>query len=387
MPSVLVYRDRLLAPPEGFVPRQYQAFAKLRPVFLGSIRDRAFDLIRHDKAILGEVPGLRTGGTLLFKQFGRVPEPLLDWLKRHDVQIVHGQFGRGGALALPIARALRVPLVVTFHGGDATKQTHFRRSRPFPTIFQRRWQDLQAYASRFLCVSDFIRARLRDRGVADRLLEVHHLGVDLPPPPASTKVPSKRLLVVGRFVAKKGFRRAIQALRLIRANGIDLELDLIGDGPLRAELEQDAHGLPARFLGWRTSEQVADAMRHALALLVPSEAAAGGDSEGLPTVVLEAQARGLPVIATRHAGIPEAIEDGVTGLLAPEGDAAGLAEAIGRLSADPELRARLRQNALLSVREAFDAERQSRRLEQRLLALIGQRPDMADGFGQERGER
>ena len=145
---------------------------------------------------------------------------------------------------------------------------------------------------------------------------------------------------------------------------------LIGDGPLRAGLEAAAKDLLVRFLGWQTPDAVGSAMGRALGLVVPSRTAANGDGEGLPTVVLEAQARGLPVVATNHAGIPEAVTDGVTGLLAEEADVAGLADAIGRLAASPALRASLRDHGLQSVRRDFDATRQSERLEQRLLALI-----------------
>jgi glycosyltransferase involved in cell wall biosynthesis len=237
-------------------------------------------------------------------------------------------------------------------------------------VFQRRWRRLQQDARAFLCVSGFVRRRLQERGVRDELLSVHHLGVEMPPMPAEAPPNSDRVLCVGRFVAKKGFTDAIAALRLARAGGAALEMDVIGDGPLRPELEAAAQGLPVRFLGWRTPEQVARAMEEAFALLAPSRVAGSGDSEGLPTVVLEAQARGLPVVATRHAGIPEAVQDDTTGLLAAEGDVPALAAALGRLACEPALRARLRQAALVSVRADFDATRQSQRLERRLLALL-----------------
>lgn len=372
MPAVLVYRDRLLAPPEGFVPRQYRSFSTLRPVFLGCRRDSAIDAMQHETAILGEMAGIHALQVPLFRQFGQVPRILKHWAQARDVRIVHAQFGRGGALALPLARALGVPLVVTFHGGDASKDKHYRKGL-FPTVFQRRWQALQHEAVRFLCVSDFVRRRLQERGVRDDLLEVHHLGVEMPPmPPISDVVPpsSNRLLAVGRFVEKKGFFDAIAALRIARAQGAGLELELIGDGPLRAALQAAAQDLPVHFSGWRTPDQVAKAMQAACALLAPSRVAGGGDSEGLPTVVLEAQALGLPVVATRHAGIPEAVTDGATGLLADEGDVAALATAVGRLAREPALWSGLRQAALRSVRENFDATRQSQRLERRLLALL-----------------
>lgn len=369
MPSVLVYRDRLLAPSEGFVPRQYVAFERLRPVYLGCRADSALDRIAGEHVILGRLPGVAAPQVPLFRQLGVVPAALRDWARARGVRIVHAQFGRGGALALPLARALRVPLVVTFHGGDATKDTHFQPGLRRLGIFPRRWAALRREAALFLCVSDYVRRRLVERGVPAAKLQVHHLGVPmperLPPAPASTT-----LLAVGRLVEKKGFADAIETLRRLRDSHATLDLAIIGDGPLRQTLEDRARGLPVRFLGWQSPDQVATAMSRALALLVPSRSAARGDSEGLPTVVLEAQARGLAVVATRHAGIPEAVEDGVTGLLVPEGDVDGLARACGRLADDPGLRAALVDRAAVSVRAGFDAERQSVRLERLLLDVV-----------------
>jgi colanic acid/amylovoran biosynthesis glycosyltransferase len=111
-------------------------------------------------------------------------------------------------------------------------------------------------------------------------------------------------------------------------------------------------------------------MRRALLLAVPSRTASGGDSEGLPTVIMEAMALGVPVVATRHAGIPEIISDKVTGLLAPEADAKVLADAILALKTEPELANRLRGEAYADVRARFDADRQSALLERMLLEII-----------------
>ncbi len=114
-------------------------------------------------------------------------------------------------------------------------------------------------------------------------------------------------------------------------------------------------------------------MRRALLLVVPSRTASGGDSEGLPTVIMEAMAIGVPVVATRHAGIPEVVSDGVSGLLVPEADPTALAGAILAIKADPALAARLRGEAYADVRARFDAKRQSTLLERRLLEVIASR--------------
>jgi glycosyltransferase involved in cell wall biosynthesis len=152
-----------------------------------------------------------------------------------------------------------------------------------------------------------------------------------------------------------------------------LELVVIGDGPLRGDLQRRAAaaGIPARFEGWKSEADVKKAMRQALLLAVPSRTAEGGDSEGLPTVIMEAMTLGLPVVATRHAGIPEIVSDGVTGLLVPEADPSVLAQAILAIKADSGLVGRLRGEAYADVRSRFDARRQSELLERRLLEIAG----------------
>lgn len=363
--TILVYRDRLGVRSEvSFLRRMYSGFDRLSPVWLGCRVD--------DGASALDAPALQLGGNAidraLFKQFGVVPSrPDLAALKP---LLIHAHFGRGGAVALPLARALGVPLAVTFHGGDATKETHYRR-RAIPTIYQRRMAALMREAALFHCVSDHIRDVLLARGFPAAKLRVIRLGIETDPPvvpPAAETNPY--LLFVGRFVEKKGAAHLLDAMRFVREGGDMTELVLIGDGPLGAALRREAASLTGvNFLGWQPPAEVRARMRGALALVVPSVTAASGDEEGLPTVVLEAMAQGTPVIGSRHSGIVEAITDDASGLLVPPGDAHALADAMARLIADPGLRARLGAAGRRTVVERFDAKTQSHALEDVFLSL------------------
>jgi glycosyltransferase involved in cell wall biosynthesis len=115
-------------------------------------------------------------------------------------------------------------------------------------------------------------------------------------------------------------------------------------------------------------------MRSAVAVCVPSVAAQSGDSEGLPTVIFEAMAEGVPIVGSRHAGIAEAVEHQQTGILVPAGDPVALAEALAGLVAAPEMQLRLGLAARLAAGERFDVMRQSRRLENALLRVIDEHP-------------
>jgi glycosyltransferase involved in cell wall biosynthesis len=367
--SVLVYRDRIAPRSEAqFLRRQYVGFRRLRPVWVGCRTDDGLADLGVEPLILGRPGPMGAIDRLCFKQFGILP-PAPD-LAVLGAAIVHAQFGRGGALALPIANALGVPLVVTFHGGDATKEKHYAPGL-VPTIFQRRLGDLQRQASLFLCVSQFIRDRLAARGFPEAKLRVLRLGVEVDPETSrrATANPPE-FLCVGRFVEKKGIAHLIDAARILRDRESPARLVLIGDGPLKASLEAQARDLPnVTFTGWLPAPEVRRRLRAAMALCVPSVVSRDGDADGLPTVILEAMADGVPVIGSRQAGIAEAVEDGSNGLLVQPGSPVALAEAVEAMLAQPDRGAGLGVAARRTVEQRFNAATQSRLLEDTLLEV------------------
>ena len=361
----LVFRDKLLLPSEGFIANHYTAFDALRPVYVANqFGWRAAELSGRQIAT--------TSSTLTrfaFKQFGTAIDPsrFTDGSGRPPA-VMHAHFGRGGALALPLARALDIPLFVTFHGGDATKQTH-QRSRLLPSVYQRRLARMHDYVCAYLCVSDFVAGRLRAQGFPQAKLRTHYIGVPLTqmaPPTARTA--DAPLLFVGRFVEKKGIDTLLAAMRLVAASNPAIRLEIAGSGPLHHHMRTQASDLPGvTFLGWQTPDQLAARLASCSAMVVPSQQAANGDCEGLPTVVLEALRAGVPVVATRHAGIPEIITDGETGLLVKERDPAALAAAILRHYAMGDAAQTFVNAGQKRLRVDFDAAQQSRRLQQILL--------------------
>ncbi|MGD9616034.1 MAG: glycosyltransferase [Alphaproteobacteria bacterium] len=373
--TILVYRDRIVPRSEvHFLRRLYIGFERLSPVWIGRHRGDGLADLGVEPLLLGG-SGARGGlDRSLFKHFGALPaQPDLRALRPG---LVHAHFGRGGALALPIARALRVPLVVTFHGGDATKESHYRRRIP-PTVFQRRLAALQREAALFVCVSEYIRDRMLARGFPPDKLLVHRYGVELDDRGNSDRECAEEgrpVLFAGRFVEKKGAAVLLEAMRLLDP-AIRPPLVLAGDGPEAETLRRIAAPLGnVEFTGWLPNDVLRQHMRRALALCVPSLAATDGDAEGLPNVVLEAMTEGAPVVASRHAGIPEAVAHEATGLLVPPGDPEALAAALRRLVRDPDLRQTLGKRAREIAAERFSATIQSRRLESIMLNVIAGSP-------------
>ena len=367
--ALLVYRDRIVPRSEAhFLRRQYVGFRTLRPVWIGCRKDVGLPDLGADPLLLGGRGVAGLFDRLMFKQLGRIP-PTPD-LAMLQPRLIHAHFGRGGALALPIARALRLPLVVTFHGADATKNEHFRKTF-VPTVFQRRCEALQREAALIICVAEHIRQALLARNFPASKLRVIRYGIepeeDSGPPQLAER---PYLLFVGRFVEKKGIGHLLGAIRALEAEGAALDLVLVGDGPMAETLKHQAADLKcAQFLGWLPNREVRHVMRGALAVCVPSVAARTGDSEGLPNVVLEAMACAVPVIGSDSAGIAEAVEHDRTGFLVPPADPRSIAAAARRLLGNPGLRFQMGHAARAAATERFSAVAQSRMLEDALLSV------------------
>lgn len=275
--------------------------------------------------------------------------------------VIHAQFGDMGVLAAPVARAHGIPLVTTFHGHDASRELRDAR--------RRRWfRALTAGRNRVVAVASPLLRALAEAGLDPAKMSVIHNGKDLSCYPfrARDRRPA-RLVTAGRLVEKKGHADAIAALARVVAEGHPLELEIVGDGPLAPALKAQVAALGlegrVRFLGPLDHAATRARMERSDALLLCSRTASCGDREGLPMVLLEAQALGLPCVSTTHSGIPEGIPAENHWLLAPEGDVGGIAAVLRRLreATAEELRA-VSLRGLAHVRAHHALERQTARL-------------------------
>lgn len=183
-------------------------------------------------------------------------------------------------------------------------------------------------------------------------------GVDIPSEPRHEEASPPVVLAVGRLVEKKGFETLLRAVPLLRDSGQEFRVHIAGDGPMWPALarlagELDIGGL-VRFLGPQTHEELERHFARATVFVLPCQVAADGNRDGLPNTVLEAMARGLPVVSTTLESVREAIDDGVHGRLVSPQEPAELARALAELLADPGLRSRLGQAARERVLREYD---------------------------------
>jgi colanic acid/amylovoran biosynthesis glycosyltransferase len=265
-------------------------------------------------------------------------------------------------LAVDACLALDIPLIVQFHGYDVSRLAG-------DPIYLRSLRLLFRQMALGISVSDDMRQRLLDLGCPGDRIRCHYIGVpDEYFSRAPRRPPAGRftLLQVGRLAEVKGHRFALGAVAKVRGSRAP-NFRILGDGELRGVIEQQIEELEispnVELLGWRDPTVVLREMRDAHALILPSSTAVDGGVEGLPTVAVEAMASGLPVIGTRHGGIPEALRYTEADWLAQEGDVQGLADRIERLASDVGLWRRLSEEGQRIAQQFFHLPTQNRRLE------------------------
>lgn len=278
--------------------------------------------------------------------------------QRYDV--VHAHFGPGGTYALPFAKRHRVPLVVTFHGYDVPLLRSVERFKPVHVPYAVRGPRLLREMDLGLCCSNELREMLLDLGVPGERLVVHRLGIDLESFHSGPRDPARlRVVMIGRFVEKKGFEYGVRAFaRATREGAPNAHLTLVGDGEreerLRALVRELGIGPRVTFTGALPRSRVVEVLQASDVLLAPSVVGADGNRESGLIVVKEASASHVVPIGTYHGGIPEIIDDAETGFLVPERDVDAMAERLGRLAASPELRMRMGTAARAKMEREYD---------------------------------
>jgi colanic acid/amylovoran biosynthesis glycosyltransferase len=298
--------------------------------------------------------------------FGSVRRDMEAFLRAHDVKGIVAEFGHIGVNLAPIGNALGLPVFVYFRGFDASKRLRSPR-------IVRRYRAAMPRLAGVISVSQSLLDNLADVGVTHANCAVIPTGVD-----TSQFVPLEKdphlILAVGRIVAKKAPIITIDAFAAVAEEYPEHRLEIIGAGELREEAQAHVRALRlsdrVMFHGLKEHAFVREAIGRASVFLQHSVTAEDGNTEGLPTSIQEAMSCGTVVVSTRHAGIPEAVRSGETGILVDEHDAAGFADALRQVLADPSAAMRMGEAARATAVERFEFRRLHARLEEMIRATL-----------------
>ncbi len=286
-------------------------------------------------------------------------------------QLMHSHFGHVGWANAAVARALNIPHVVTFYGFDVNM---------LPTQDSRwrgRYAELFAGVDRVLCEGSHMAARVAELGCGEDRIRVHHLGVELqhiPFQPRSWRPgETLKVLAAASFREKKGLPYGIEALGRI-ARKMPVQLTIMGDAGSDAASQAEKQRILSAIadsglaeftnrVGYQPQSVLWELAHDHHVFLSPSVTAADGDTEGgVPVVLIEMVASGMPVIATRHCDVPDVILEGRTGWLAPERDVDGLEAVMNRWLDQPDAWASMLTAGRKHVEAAYDVRRQGEAL-------------------------
>lgn len=299
------------------------------------------------------------------------PYDLVDLLERDRADLVHVYYGHKAVHFHDMIRAWGGPFVVSFHGVDVSK---FLGESGYAEALKRVFADSKLVMARSQSLLD----RLVELGCPPEKLRMNRTPIPMEHLTATVRQPPEdgqwRLVQACRLIKKKGIMTTLKALAIVKQQYPLVRYVLCGEGPLKEKIEEKVKALGLEdnieLLGWLDQQQLLEQYRIAQLFLHPSEKTKEEDQEGIPNSMLEAMATGLPVVATLHGGIPEAVTSGKDGWLVPEKSPEQLAEAMLKLMNDADQLKRKSQNAAASVRANFGSEAQIAAMEDVYLDAI-----------------
>ena len=370
-PVVASYCTTFLKPEMLHIYRQVSALQRYETFIVTKERQCPERYPFGDIALLPE-PQQQLLRRFYLKFIARVPalyyrgemEQLTELFGQRHADLMHVYFGHTGVHLRAFLQWWERPSIVSFHGADVMPRAHQPK-------YLGEMQQLFALVPLVLARSESLVERLKAIGCPADKIRLNRTGIPLAEfPLVERSTPSDgawHFVQTCRLIAKKGLRTALQAFADFRRDYLKATFSIVGEGPMREELCRLAAELgiseAVRFPGFLNQAQLNALYASAHVFLHPSELTEKQDQEGIPNSMLEAMSTGLPVAATLHGGIPEAVRDGYSGFLVPERDPAALAAALRRLVESPELLRQMGRQAAQSVQAEFEQSRAVAKLE------------------------
>jgi colanic acid/amylovoran biosynthesis glycosyltransferase len=379
-PVIACYCATFLKPEMLHIYRQMTALQRCAPFVIAQKRENA-ERYPFDSVHIVPKPRTHFIRRFWFRQVRDKPwqishrelSALLAVLTDTRARLLHIYFGHIAVHLLPLIRVWKNPSIVSFHGADVMVDMNK------PAYREATLQMLDA-VKLILVRSESLRRAIVDLGCDPKKIEVQRTGIPLEEFPFRERDFPKhhewRFVQAGRLIEKKGLPVTFRAFEVFVRQYPNATLTIAGEGPLLRELETLARELKIRvsFTGFVSQDRLREIYYRSHIFLHPSQTGGDGNQEGIPNSMLEAMATGLPVFATEHGGIPEAIEHGVSGVLVPERDEFALVETLLDAVQDPGFLSRIAQSGADAVRQRFDLSQQAQRLENVYLRTIG-KPD------------
>ena len=359
--------------------RQITSLKRVEPFVIAQKREQADRYPFERIAIVGK-PATHFTRRFWFKQVRDAPwqvspgevRKLMEILSKINAQLLHIYFGHIAMHLLPLIQAWPKPALVSFHGADVMVDL----DKP---AYRAATQQMLEAVRLVLVRSDSLGRALINLGCPAGKIRLQHTGIPVDEIPFRTREwPANtawKFVQACRLIEKKGLRVSLRAFAKFAALHPGSTFTIAGEGPLRNELGQLAAELGVAdkvfFPGFISQMQLRELFYQSHIFLHPSEVGGDGNQEGVPNSMLEAMASGLPVFATEHGGIPEAIENGRSGILVKERDDDALALALLERTANPEGLAAIARNGAEVVRKHFEQTGQTRQLEDYYLEAIG----------------
>ncbi len=370
-PVVACYCATFLKPEMLHIYRQITALARFQPIVIARKREEK-ERFPFSPIEVVPRPALHFLRRFWYRTIRHAPWPMSrgetkrieQALTAHDAQLLHIYFGHIAVHLLPLMRRWPKPVVVSFHGADVMVDLEQPRYRAAT-------QEMIAAARLVLVRSESLARAVADLGCGPEKIRIHRTGIPLGELPFRERIwPNDgawHFLQAGRLIEKKGLATSLRAFAAFHRTHPKATFTIAGEGPMLAELKQLAGQLgvteSVQFTGFLSQPELRAAFGRAHIFLHPSEVGADGNQEGVPNAMLETMASGLPVFATRHGGIPEAIEEGVSGVLVAERDHAALSAALLDWTARPDALAALARRGAEAVAEKFEQSTQAHALE------------------------
>jgi glycosyltransferase involved in cell wall biosynthesis len=351
--------------------RQITALERVRPIVLTQKREEA-ERYPFDAVTVVPKPATHFLRRIWFRQICDVPwqisghesAELIRVLEGGRAQLLHIYFGHIAVHLLPLIEQWQRPCVVSFHGADVMVDL----DKP---AYRRATNKMLEAVRLVLVRSESLQNSLVRLGCPERKIRIQRTGIPLQEVPFKSRVwpgdGAWRFVQACRLIEKKGLSTSLRAFAEFARRYPAAQFAIAGEGPLLAQLQERARKLGVAdrvtFTGFISQTELRELFYRSHIFLHPSETGADGNQEGVPNSMLEAMASGLPVFATTHGGIPEAIEHGISGVLVPEGNADALARELSEAAGQPEKLTALAQKGAKAVVEKFEQHEQVRKLE------------------------